>query len=125
MRIALGIITGYVTWTVLWLAGNAALGASFRDAYQAFADGGRFDDPMLLAFSLVLSVVCSVVAGFAAAKVGREQASAAVWGAAIALLATGIGVQVSAWDRMPIWYHLVFLVLIVPACRIGGSKAGA
>ena len=125
MKIALGIIAGYVVWTILWLAGNAALGASFRDAYQVFADGGQFDDPMLLSFSLVLSVVCSVVAGFVAARVGREKANAAVWGAALALLVTGIGVQASAWDRMPVWYHVVFLALIVPACRFGGGKASA
>ena len=125
MRIALGIIAGYVAWTVLWLAGNAALGASFRDAYQGFADGGRLDDPMLLSLSLVLSVACSLVAGFTAAKIGREKANGAVWGAAIALLVTGIGVQTSAWDRMPVWYHLVFLALIIPACRVGGGKASA
>jgi hypothetical protein len=45
------------------------------------------------------------------------------------LLATGIAVQASVWNLMPVWYHVPFLVLVVPACILGarlvsGGRAG-
>ena len=39
---------------------------------------------------------------------------------ALLLLATGIGVQISVWTRMPLWFHLSFLALIVLICLVGG-----
>jgi hypothetical protein len=36
------------------------------------------------------------------------------------LLLMGIGFEVSAWQLTPVWYHLVFLVLLVPAVLYGG-----
>jgi hypothetical protein len=29
-------------------------------------------------------------------------------------------VQASAWSALPLWYHLPFLALLVPACLLGG-----
>ena len=34
-------------------------------------------------------------------------------------MATGIPVQLSAWDQLPVWYNLVFLVLLVPVTMLG------
>jgi TRAP-type C4-dicarboxylate transport system permease small subunit len=39
----------------------------------------------------------------------------------ILLLAFGILVQVVAWNYMPIWYHLIFLALLIPMTMIGGK----
>jgi hypothetical protein len=46
-------------------------------------------------------------------------------GLAVIQLVTGIGFEVAYWQMAPIWYHLVFLALIVPATVWGGMlKAG-
>jgi hypothetical protein len=37
------------------------------------------------------------------------------------LLATGLGVQSSAWSQLPVWYHLAFLALLIPGC-LGGMR---
>jgi hypothetical protein len=42
---------------------------------------------------------------------------------AVIQLALGILFETSAWDLTPIWYHLVFLALIVPATVYGGRLA--
>jgi hypothetical protein len=35
------------------------------------------------------------------------------------LLGVGMFVQAQYWYLMPLWYHLAFLLLLVPACMIG------
>ena len=43
-----------------------------------------------------------------------------IWILAGCLLATGIPVQLSAWNDLPVWYNLVFLTLLVPVTIAGG-----
>lgn len=120
-RATLGVIAGYVAWTVLWLAGNnLLLGA----AGEAVAAGEPFTAAGPLTAIVVLSVVCSLVAGAAVAAVARVQSRGAVLVMALLLLVTGIGVQASVWHLMPVWYHLVFLALIVPVCLVGARLIG-
>ena len=39
----------------------------------------------------------------------------------LAMLLTGLCVQIGAWSMMPVWYHLPFLVLLVPVTLLGAS----
>ena len=41
----------------------------------------------------------------------------------LALLAVGIAVQAGYWDVLPIWYHLIFLALLLPMAALGGRLA--
>jgi hypothetical protein len=40
------------------------------------------------------------------------------------LLVVGIAVQVSYWDALPVWWHLAFLVSIVPFTLLGARLRG-
>ena len=40
------------------------------------------------------------------------------------MLVTGIAVQAGVWALMPVWYHLVFLALLVPVCLVGARLVG-
>jgi len=121
-RAVLGAIAGYAAWTVLWLAGNHFF---FAAAAESVAGGQRLVNPGSLLGILILSVVCSLAAGTVAAKIGTPRARVAVLIMALALLATGIGIQASIWNLMPVWYHVAFLLLIVPVCMVGARLAGA
>jgi len=118
-RVVLGVIVGYAVWTALWLGGNLGLQQAFAEAYEAFVAGEPITEIGYLGGALVLSVVCSFFAGLLTAKLAGDGASRAVWIMASLLLLTGIGVQVGAWDRMPVWYHLTFLILLIPVCLVG------
>lgn len=119
LRAIVAVIVGYALWTALWFAGNAVLAA---EAAEIIGKGERYDKPGPLLAVLLLSVVCSVAAGVSAGLVGgrcgRGRAMAILTG--ILLLLTGIGVQASAWDLMPVWYHLTFLVLLLPVTALAG-----
>lgn len=125
LRKILGIIAGYAVWSVLWLA----LGSSARAVSPgSFGEDGSASAGILLVF-LAASVVFSLLAGWLAARVGdpagRSRAPG-LW-TGLLLLATGLPVQLGYWDAMPLWYHLPFLVLLLPAAYLGGSirRSGA
>ena len=118
----LAAFIGLVVWTALWLGGNAGLRAV---SPQNYLEDGSTRNFGLLLTTLVLSVVCSIVAGYVTAMVAKAQAVNAVWILAITNLAIGIFVQIGYWDVMPVWYHLSFLALLVPGVILGGRLRGS
>ena len=120
-RVIVAVIAGYAVWTALWLGGNAVL---FAEAAAVIGDGEAYTAAGPLAGVIVLSVACSLAAGLTAAAMARVKARGAVLSMAALLLLTGIGVQAGVWSFMPVWYHLIFLALIVPVAVLGGRFAG-
>lgn len=119
-RKILAAVVCYLLWTGLWLGGNALLFADLADQVEA---GETLADVGSLVGVLALSVVCSVCAGALLGKLvpgGRKVASLL----GLLLLATGLFVQWGVWDQMPLWYHLVFLFLLLPMVRIGAVLTG-
>ncbi|MBD3337169.1 MAG: hypothetical protein GF355_16780 [Candidatus Eisenbacteria bacterium] len=121
LRAILGVIAGYIVWTVIWLGGNAVF---FAEAAEVMERGDAYTEVGPLAGALVLSIVCSLLGGMTAGAIGKPRG----WGSALILglllLITGIIVQAGAWDNMPLWYHLIFLVLLLPVTVLGARIAG-
>jgi len=122
IRAVLGVLVGYGLWTAVFLGGAAGLSRAFPEEQAAFDAGGDYRATLPLALFVVLSVMASLVAGRSTAWIAGRRARAAVLVMALALLATGIAVEASAWSRMPLWYHVAFLALLVPACLLGGHR---
>lgn len=120
MRTVFGIVVGYAVWTALWIGGNAIL---FTQAAEVVKAGERYDSAGILLGILALSLVCSVAGGLAAARIaqGRGMRAALILG--VLLLGTGVAVQSGAWSLMPLWYHLAFLLLLVPVTLAGACLA--
>ena len=122
MRSVLAVVAGYAAWTVLWLMGNNYL---FSEATRVVGEGELYSAKGPLLGILLLSVVCSLLAGFITAKIAKAPTSKPVLVMAILLLLTGIGVQASVWALMPVWYHILFLMLLVPVAMVGGRFGAA
>lgn len=121
-RIALGVIVGAVLWAMLWVGGTKAAQAAWPELLDPTQ---RLDHVGALTGYILYSVVLSVLAGFVAAAISRPAPMRAAWILAVIQLAIGIFTEVSYWSLLPVWYHLVFLALIVPATVYGGRlKAG-
>jgi len=128
LKIILGVIVGFIVWTVLWIGTDFGLMMALPWYRQhqismatAMAGMQPFSaDTTVLAMSLVRSILVSLVSGFLAALIARERTkSGLILG--ILLLAVGVLVQVSAWSYMPVWYHVIFLALIVPVTMTGAK----
>ena len=116
-RSIVAVLVGMVVWAVLWVSGNAGLRALMPDAFDP---EGTTQSGAALALILVESVVLSVLAGYVTAALARRRMVTHAVVLGFIQLALGIMVQVSVWERMPLWYHLSFLALLIPANVLGG-----
>ena len=116
VRNVLSVVGGYVFWTFIFLGGAAVVRAIMPDVFD---EAGFSSDVAALVSILVFSVIASVAAGFACAKIATSRKMTCGWILALCLLGTGIPVQLSAWDDLPVWYNLAFLILLVPATIMG------
>lgn len=125
-RNVLASTLGYMVWTAFFLGSAAVIRSMMPSVHD---EAGFTSDVTALSLLLLISVIASLLAGYAAARAALVPKTTWVWVTAIALLATGIPVQLSTWDQVPVWYNVIFLALLVPATiiggRIGGSASGS
>lgn len=116
-RLVLAVVVGFVIWSAVWFAAGQVIMSTMPDYFhpetQATSSSG-----ILLLFLLV-SVVTSLVAGWATALLARSAANRAASILAGILLAVGLTVEITGWSLAPAWYHIVFLVLLVPVTLAG------
>ncbi len=127
LRIVLGVIAGFVAWSILWVGSDQVLISTidWYSAHQFAFQKAMFNkeafepNQTILIMHLVRCAIVSIMAGFIAAFVANEnRRSTIILG--ILLLIVGIIVEVVTWNYLPIWYHIVFLLLLVPMTIAGG-----
>lgn len=116
-KVIAGFVVGFIVWTVLWL-GSDALIVSF----PTLAPSGDLQiiPTNYLLLKLASSVIFSIIAGLIAAWISGETMKAPLI-LGFMLLIVGLMVQISAWKPIPVWYHLLFLVLLLPMAVLGGK----
>ena len=128
LRIALGVIAGFVGWLIAWVASEKIIGAiwpAFGVHQKAFEEviknGGEFTaDTTILSTHVVLGSIVSIMAGALAALVAGENSKAPMF-AGILLLLMGIAKAVMSWQYVPLWYHVVFTAMLLPLAFLGGK----
>jgi hypothetical protein len=118
LRSIFAVLAGDIIWTILWLGTNAALAAAMPGAFQA---DGSIDSSGLLAVILVLSVLISIIAGYSTARLASAHEVSHALALGVVLLLIGVFVQSQYWEVLPLWYHLTFLALLIPAAWLGGK----
>jgi hypothetical protein len=121
IRSILAVLAAMAFWAALWVGGNAALVAGLPGAFADDGSTGRTD---VLLVVLAWSVLLSVAAGWLVARLARRRPFAHALVLGLVQLAIGIGVQLGVWEAMPLWYHLLFLGLQVPAYLVGAAFLG-
>ena len=128
LRIALGVIAGFVGWLIAWVASEKIIGAiwpAFGVHQKAFEEviknGGEFTaDTTMLITHVALGSIVSIMAGALAALVAGENSKAPMF-AGILLLLMGIAKAVMSWQYVPLWYHVVFTAMLLPLAFLGGK----
>lgn len=118
----LATIAGYAVWTIIFLGGSAGIRIGLSSVHD---EAGLTSNVMALSLYLLLSVIASFAAGQITGRLATAPAMRWVWILAVLLLATGIPVQLSVWDSLPVWYNLAFLIMLVPVTLLGGKRAAA
>jgi len=128
IRIVLGVIIGFFSWAIAWFGGEKilsviwpAFGANQRAFQAAIENGGQFTaNTSLLLTHIVLGSIVSVLAGFLAALIaGGNKRAPLILG--FVLLALGLLKAVVSWPYVPLWYHVIFTVMLIPMTILGGK----
>jgi hypothetical protein len=70
---------------------------------------------------LAVGALSTLAAGAVAAAIAKGNRTV-VLATGIILVAIFVPIHVTVWDKFPIWYHLVWLVSIVPVTLLGGRR---
>ena len=115
-RIVGALVAGNFIWTALWLGLNALL----RTQGLLPADPAeRVDQAAALIALLIGSVVLSAAVGWITTMIAGVNSYAPAMVLALIHFALGIFFQSQAWHLMPVWYHLPFLLFVIPATLLG------
>jgi hypothetical protein len=120
LRSAGALVAGLVAWIVVVTALDRLLRLVVYD-YALAEPTMTFTLSMLLA-RLAIAAMTSVAAGAVTGWIARPNLLAA-WLLGMFLLALFIPQHVSAWHSFPVWYHLTFLVTLVPLVVFGAQNA--
>jgi hypothetical protein len=112
------VIVALVTWIFVATVLNLALRALWPHYHQAEI-AFNFTFPMKLA-RLILGAISCLGAGFVAAWMGKGRMRVATL-TGIVLLGLFIPNHYLLWNKFPIWYHLTFLVSLLPFTFLGAA----
>src|SRR5262252_3169408 len=118
LKITLAVIAGLVAWILLVTVSGLILRAAWPQ-YAAVAESMAFTLPMLVA-RLAISAVTLLAAARITALVAPKATTATLLLGAI-LLVSFVPIHIDLWNRFPVWYHLTFLLTLVPLSVVGGQ----
>jgi hypothetical protein len=118
-------IVGVIVGLAVWLAIAFGAGLVMRETWPAYvevADAMTFTLPMMIA-RLAIGALATVSMGFVTACVTRSLVARLIPG--LILLAFFVPEHVTLWDKFPLWYHLWFLLTLIPLAYLGSRIASA
>ena len=111
-----GVVAGLIAWFIVATIVNFL----FRVSWPGYAEvevAMSFTLAMMVA-RLLLGVLSSLCAGFAAAWITKGNGGA-VKALGALLTVVFIPIHYGLWDKFPIWYHVVFLASLFPFTLLG------
>jgi hypothetical protein len=112
------IVAGLVAWLVIVTLLNFCLRAGIP-GYHAAEPALAFTLPMMI-YRLAIAAVTSMATGYLVRAIAPASKYAA-WVVGLVLLAFFIPTHVHIWSKLPIWYHLTFLISL-PLLVAGGGE---
>jgi hypothetical protein len=116
MKQVLGAVVGFILWSVLWLCYNQLL---LKVGVLPSTLTQPITAPMPLWALLLGSVVFSLVSGYVTARIVGDPSTLPILVLGLLLLATGIFFQLKTWNLLPVWYNVIFLLLLIPMTFAG------
>jgi hypothetical protein len=115
-RFILACLAGLLTWVVVITVINRVLRLDLPN-YAAAEQTLQFTLGMKWA-RLLMAIVTSAVAGAVTSWISRSSrwAPLSVGGVVLAMF---VPLHIAIWSKFPVWYHLTFLLTIIPAALAG------
>jgi hypothetical protein len=119
-RSILACLAGLLSWVVVVSVINRVLRLTLPN-YTSAERTLQFTPGMKWA-RLLMAIVTSLVAG----AVTRRISPSSRWTPLIVgsvVFASFVPVHIAIWSKLPLWYHLTFLLTIIPAVLVGALLA--
>lgn len=116
----LGVIAGLVVWVTIVMVAGIILRLSWP-AYASVAAAMTFTLPMLVA-RLSIGALATLAMGLVTAAILQRSILASLI-PGVLLLIGFIPQHKMLWDKFPVWYHLTFLLSLVPLTWVGATMA--
>jgi hypothetical protein len=117
-RHILGVIAGLAVWMAIAGVAGVTMRRAWPD-YASVADAMTFTLPMMFA-RLAIGALATLAAGWVIAVIARRSMLARVT-AGLLLVVVFVPQHIMLWNKFPVWYHLTFLVSLVPLAYLGGQ----
>jgi len=119
LRTVLAVVIAIITWFLVATIGNWILRLAIP-GYSAVEVSMNFTLTMMIC-RLVLGLASSLCGGFVCATISRNRIAPKVAAAIMVILF--LPVHYMLWAKFPIWYHLFFLITLVPTILIVAGRA--
>jgi hypothetical protein len=117
----IGVVAGLAVWLTIATVAGLIMRETWP-AYASVADAMTFTLPMMIA-RLSIGALATVSMGFVTASITQSAVARLIPG--LTLLIVFVPEHAMLWDKFPIWYHLAFLLSLVPLTYVGNSIARA
>ena len=117
-RMIFALVAGFVVWGVVATLLNFGLRAGIP-GYHLAEPTMSFTLGMKIA-RLILAALASLAAGATAGLIAPAS-KGAPWVLGAIILALFLPVHVQIWAKFPAWYHLTFLLTLVPLVAVGAA----
>jgi hypothetical protein len=128
VRIILAVIVGFLVWSVLWVGSEqvlSMLSPGYWGAHQIAFEKAVFNNEAftvandILIWNVVRGIIVSIITGFITALIaGENRTSTLILG--VLLLLFGLYIVSVTWAMIPVWYHAVFSLMLIPMTILGG-----
>lgn len=128
VRIILAVIVGFLVWSILWVGSEQVLSMispGWWGAHQIAFEKAVFNKEAftvatdILIWNVLRGIIVSIVTGYIAALIaGENKTSTLVLG--VCLLLFGLYIVFVTWAMIPVWYHAVFSLMLIPMTILGG-----
>lgn len=128
-RIILGAIVGFIVWTILLIGSDQIwllLSPEWYGTHQKLlSEAVTYKTPFMadstvLIIAVVRSAILSIISGFIAALIAKENFKSPLL-LGILLLAFGCFIHSMILNNVPIWYHFGILFPLIPFAMLGGK----
>jgi len=116
-KAVLGVVAGLVVWIAVVAVAGVIMRASWP-AYASVADAMTFTLPMMLA-RLTIGALATLAAGWVTTAISPRSMLVRLL-PGVLLLVGFIPQHIALWNTFPVWYHLTFLLSLVPLTYLGG-----
>jgi hypothetical protein len=112
------VIVGFFTIVLLSLAADSLLRVVIPGA---FSDTGRTESVPVLLFVLLYVFAIGVLGCWLAARIAQRKPMKHALILGVVALFFGLLGAVTLWETAPPWYHILTVLLIMPAAWVGGT----